>query len=134
MSAQGYMNSIDFEEDLWFSRYYDSNHRDYLIEGSEQLRLLANHPGPVYVCGLGVGGAIAIAVAGLNPARISRCVALAPLLQLHEEAPNTKRSLVNHIGPLGVAEDFGRAPQLDFRWQRSRPQVVLEGLWPAQVS
>lgn len=114
MSAQTYMSSLDQDEDPNFSAFFNSNHRDYALEGTAQLRLLDSHPGPVHVTGLSVGGSAAIAVAAANPSRIERCIAMAPLLELYEPVPNTKRALVNYIGPLSVAPDFAWDPATPF--------------------
>ncbi len=116
MSAQTYMNSLDQDEDPNFGSFFDSTHRLYATEGTKQLKLLDAHPGPVHVTGLSVGGSAALAVAAMNPDRITRCIAMAPLLELWEAYPNTKRSLVNYIGPLGVAKDFA--------WDENNPFPV----------
>lgn len=114
MSAQNYMNSLDQDEDPNFAKFFDSNHRDYAIEGTKYVRMCDAYPGPVHVMGLSVGGAAALGVAAMNPERIQRCVTFAPLLELWEQYPNTKRSLVNYIGPLGVAKDFAWDPNNPF--------------------
>lgn len=114
MSAQTYMNSLDQDEDPNFARFFDSNHRDYAIEGTKYVRMCDAYPGPVHVMGLSVGGAVAVGVAALNPERIERCVTFAPLMELWEQFPGTKRSLVNFIGPLGLAPDFAWDPKNPF--------------------
>lgn len=114
MSAQTYMTSLEKDEDPNFSTFFDSTHRLYADDGIAQLRLLDAHPGPVHVTGLSVGGAVALAVAAANPERIERCITMAPLLELYEQYPNTKRSLVNYIGPLSVAPDFAWDPETPF--------------------
>lgn len=114
MSAQTYMNSLDQDEDPNFASFFDSDHRDYAVEGTKFLRMCDAYPGPVHVMGLSVGGAVALGVAALNPERVERCVTMAPLLELWEQYPNTKRALVNYIGPLGVAPDFEWDPKNPF--------------------
>lgn len=114
MSAQAYMSALDDDEDANFSQFFASEHRRYATEGSAQLALLDAHPGPVHVTGLSVGGTAALAVAALRPDRVSRCIAMAPLLEIWEPFPNTQRSLVNYVGPLGVAPDFAWDPATPF--------------------
>ncbi len=114
MSAQTYMNSIDSDEDPNFQRFFDSNHRDYFHEGAKYLRMCDAHPGPVHVMGLSGGATTALALSGMYPDRISRCIPMAPPLELWEPVPNTQRSLINYIGPLGVAPDFSWDPKKPF--------------------
>ena len=113
MSAQTYYNSIDNDEDPNFARFFDSTHRDYYHEGARYLRMCDSHPGPVHVMGLSGGATTALALAGMFPDRISRCIPMAPPLEMYEPVPNTQRSLINYIGPLGVA-------QFD-KWDPKRP-------------
>lgn len=84
-----------------FSRYYISNHMDYLHDAQERLAELEQMPGPIYVIGLSVGGAIALGLAAAQPKRVSKVVAYAPLLKLYE--PATER-YINLAGPLDIAE------------------------------
>ena len=71
------------------------------------------HPGPVHVMELSVGATTALALAGMFPDRISCCIPMAPPLEMYEPVPNIQRSLINYIGPLGVAQ-FNK-------WDPNRP-------------
>lgn len=114
-SANDYMTAIEDDEDPDFSKIFSSSHRDYLTEGDEQLHLVDAHPGPVGVMGLSAGGSAAMAVAGANADRVSKCVTMAPLLEIWEPIPNTRRLLVNALGPLRITPPFDWDPRNPFQ-------------------
>ncbi|AFY39623.1 hypothetical protein Lepto7376_3418 [[Leptolyngbya] sp. PCC 7376] len=95
--------AVERSNDPDFDRYYDSNHMDYLKDAEERLAELEAMPGPIYTLGLSVGGAVALALAAANPARIKKVVAYAPLLEVWGE---TRERYVNIAGPLDIKE-FG---------------------------
>ncbi|MEM0979583.1 MAG: alpha/beta hydrolase [Cyanobacteria bacterium P01_H01_bin.58] len=95
--------AIERSADPDFDRYYVSSHMNYLHDAQARLDELAAIPGPIYTVGLSVGGAVALALGSVNPDRVKKVVAYAPLLEVYGEA---RERYVNLAGPLDIQE-FG---------------------------
>jgi esterase/lipase len=104
------VQSIERPNDPDFDKYFDSSHREYLLNAEARLNELTALPGPIYTVGLSVGGAVALGLAGARPDRVKRVVAYAPLLQIFGE-DNLK--YINLAGPLDIKES-GWDPNLQF--------------------
>lgn len=97
----GIMAAAENDNDPNFSRYFISNHMDYLTDARKRLDELDAMPGPIYIIGLSVGGAIALGLAADQPKRIAKVVAYTPLLKLYE--PTVER-YIELAGPLDMYE------------------------------
>ncbi len=97
-----------------FENVFDSSHMKYIDVALEQFDLVANYPGPIYVCGMGLGATIALAVSALRSDLVKRCIAMSPLLELHEFLPDAKIPFINSIGPLDLSSPMSWYPNSSF--------------------
>ncbi|MDJ0619070.1 MAG: alpha/beta hydrolase [Calothrix sp. MO_192.B10] len=93
--------AIERDDDPDFDRYFISNHMDYLTDARQRLAELDDMPGPIYLIGLSVGGAIALGLAADRSDRVGKVVAYTPLLKLYD--PMVER-YINLAGPLDMYE------------------------------
>ncbi len=93
--------AIEGDNNPNFDRYFVSSHLNYLSDAQARLAELDALPGPVYTVGLSVGGAVALALGAQNPQRVTKVVAFAPLLEVHDV---NRRRYVNLAGPLDIRE------------------------------
>lgn len=93
------------DSDRNFGRYFNSNHMEYLTDARQRLAELDAMPGPIYVIGLSVGGAIALGIAADQPKRVSKVITYTPLLKLYEP---TVEQYIELAGPLDMYEKSWR--------------------------
>lgn len=103
--------AIERQNDPDFQRYYDSTHLNFLNDAQARLQELEAMPGPIYTIGLSVGGAVALGLAELQPDRIKKVVAYAPLLEVNSEI---NERFINLTGPL----DLGRNRLGELSWDQ----------------
>lgn len=104
------LQAIAQEDESQYQRYFISSHMNYLEDARARLAELAAIPGPIYLIGLSVGGAVALGLAADQPQRIAGVVAYAPLLKIYGE---DRRQYVNLTGPLDIREQ-GWDPAVQF--------------------
>jgi len=94
-TTDNYVSAADQLKGSEYAENFNKDHMKYALEGIEQLDLLRDHPGPVHLAGIGLGATVALAISCMRSERVERCIAMAPLFEIHEFVPGSKLPYIN---------------------------------------
>lgn len=113
-NVDSYFNAVEDIRSQDFDNIFDSSHMRYLDDALEQFGLISSYSGPIYVSGIGLGASIALAVSALRSDRVKRCIAMSPLLEMHEFLPGAKIPFISNMGPLDLSPAISMYPNSYF--------------------